>query len=202
MMWRERMSSTAASRMSSSVTVTISSTRLTTCAKFSGPSDWVRTPSAMVWPTSSAGHWTRLPVVSVSRASPASSGSTPMIRTDGLTALTAAAMPLMSPPPPTGTTTDDRPGSCRSNSRPMVPWPAITSASLYGGSSAWPVCAAMASARRRRPSLPPPQGTSAPPSSAIAPVFGPGASAETTMVALTPRSLATCATAMPWLPLE
>ena len=58
--------------------------------------------------------------------------STPITRVDGDSALTAIAMPLISPPPPTGTTTASSDGRSSSSSSPIVPAPAITSGCEYG----------------------------------------------------------------------
>ena len=94
--------SSAASRtaaaISTSVTVTTSSSRTRRWAKFSRPIDCVRVPSAIVRPTS-----LRRPgddaarSRSDSRASAASSGSTPMIRASGASALIADGDPAGQP---------------------------------------------------------------------------------------------------------
>ena len=50
----------------------------------------------------------------------------------GRNSLMAQATPAINPPPPTGTTTASSCGHCSSNSRPMVPCPAITAISSKG----------------------------------------------------------------------
>ena len=71
----------------------------------------------------SGGQATCWPSCSESRASAASSGSTPITAASGHSARTAAATPEISPPPPTGTTTRSTPGQSAAISRPTVPWP-------------------------------------------------------------------------------
>ena len=100
-----------ASSTASSDTVTISSTRAEIVANVSSPSACVRTPSQIVRVTSSAGQLTIRPSRSDSCASAASSGSTPITRAPGQSALTAVATPEMSPPPPMQTTTVPTSGS-------------------------------------------------------------------------------------------
>ena len=90
----------------------------------------------MVRCVSRAGHATRWPLRNESRASAASSGSTPITRAPGHSARMAAEIPEMRPPPPTGTTTRPASGRSAAISRPMVPWPAITAGSSKGGMSA------------------------------------------------------------------
>ena len=77
--------------------------------------------SAIVRETSSAGHATISPRDSESRASAASSGSTPITRAPGRSARTATATPLASPPPPIGTRTASRSGRSSAISSPTVP---------------------------------------------------------------------------------
>ena len=74
-------------------------------ANVSSPRACVRTPSQIVRVTSAAGQLTIRPSRSDSCASAASSGSTPITRASGQSALTAVATPEMRPPPPTQTTT-------------------------------------------------------------------------------------------------
>ena len=64
---------------------------------------------------------------------------TPTIRTSGLRARSAIAIPAASPPPPIGTTTVPRPGSCSTSSSPIVPWPAITRSSSKAWTNVAPV---------------------------------------------------------------
>ena len=97
--------SRTAAAISASVTVTMPSRWARRCANVRAPSACVRVPSAMVRDTSSADQRTISPRASESRASAASSGSTPITRAPGTSALMAAATPLARPPPPTGTTT-------------------------------------------------------------------------------------------------
>ncbi len=51
----------------------------------------------------------------------------------GLTAFATVAMPEISPPPPIGTTSVSIAGTSSSISSATVPWPAMISASSYGG---------------------------------------------------------------------
>lgn len=111
-----------ASRISSSLTATKPSTNSRMCANVRSPTRCARSASAMVRPVSSGSHATGRPARWESRASAASSGSTPMTLISGRTALTAAATPAMSPPPLTGTSTTPASGRSRTISRPTVPW--------------------------------------------------------------------------------
>ena len=69
------------------------------CGKVSSPTYSTRSASARVRAACAGVHATRVPACSESRASAASSGSTPMILVSGNSALTATAMPEMRPPP-------------------------------------------------------------------------------------------------------
>jgi hypothetical protein len=96
-------------------------------AKVSAPTCFTATPSANK-PTWSS--LTRRPAFSDRAIASASTGSTPITLTDGRSRLMYDAIPEISPPPPTGTKTasggcDD----CLTISRPIVPWPAMTSGS-------------------------------------------------------------------------
>mmetsp|Transcript_27019 Transcript_27019/g.59309 ORF Transcript_27019/g.59309 Transcript_27019/m.59309 type:complete len:241 (+) Transcript_27019:133-855(+) len=127
-----------AEAISSSSTRKISSTRSLTSGKVLLPSV-VLSPSAMVWTGPS---WSRIfPAFLLRKASLALAGSAPMILHPGSKPFTAVAMPPMRPPPPTGTITASRAAdvswsqsspACSTSSRPAVPWPLITSTSLYG----------------------------------------------------------------------
>ncbi len=97
------------------------------------PTALTRSPSAMVRSVRSAGQATMRPLASDSRASAASSGSTPMIRAPGARAFTAVAIPAISPPPPMGTRTLVTSGRSSAISRPQVPWPATISSSSNEG---------------------------------------------------------------------
>ncbi len=81
----------------------------------------------MVRRVSLAGHATRSPRRNDSLASAASSGSTPITLAPGHAARMAAAIPEIRPPPLTGTRTRSASGQSAAISRPIVPWPAITS---------------------------------------------------------------------------
>ncbi len=118
-----------AAAISSSSTVTISSTYFCTSGSVFDPARRTAMPSLMVV------------AASIVTGAPASSAAcmlgrrdvcTPTTRTSGFRDLMAQAMPPMSPPPPTGTTTASKPSTCSNISSPMVPCPAITSASLKG----------------------------------------------------------------------
>ena len=92
--------------ISASLTVTIPSRRARRWANVRRPSDCVRVPSAIVRDTCVGRPAHDLAAgAGDSRASAASSGSTPMTRASGRSALTAVATPLASPPPPIGTRT-------------------------------------------------------------------------------------------------
>ena len=86
-----------------------------------GPRAFVRAPSAIVRRLRSRGHATSSPPRNDSWASAASSGSTPTIRAFGWSARTAVAIPLMSPPPPTGTSSAPRSSTASAISSPAVP---------------------------------------------------------------------------------
>jgi len=60
------------------------------------------------------------------------SGSAVMILVPGRSALTALAMPVVSPPPPYGITIASGSGRSSRISRPIVPLPAITAGSWTG----------------------------------------------------------------------
>ena len=125
-----------------------------------------------------------------------------MIRASGLYALTATAMPEISPPPETGTSTVSSSGQSPISSRPMVPWPAMTWASSKGETMTMPCAATRRSASTSASSwLWPTMRTSAP-SAAIASSLLRGTRFDTQTIALTPCRLAACATARPWLPVE
>jgi len=64
---------------------------------------------------------------------------TPTMRTPGCRARSAIAIPDASPPPPIGITTVPASGACSTSSRPIVPWPAITSGSSNGCTNVAPV---------------------------------------------------------------
>ena len=68
---------------------------------------------------------------------------TPMMRTSGVSARRAIAIPAASPPPPIGTITVPPSGSCSASSSPIVPCPAITRSS----SNAWTNVAPVESTR-------------------------------------------------------
>ena len=64
---------------------------------------------------------------------------TPTMRTSGLSARSAIAIPAASPPPPIGTTTVPSSGSCSTSSSPIVPCPAITRSSSKAWTNVAPV---------------------------------------------------------------
>ena len=112
------------------------------CAHGSRRTENVRSPSAIVravcvgFPAAAAGprgttrrRPRRAPAPP---RSPAASGSS---------AASAAAIPEIRPPPDTGTSTTATSGASSAISRPMVPWPAITSRWSNGGTIGRPVCA-------------------------------------------------------------
>lgn len=132
--------------------------------------------------------------------SAASSGSAPSTRTSGRSDLIAVATPEINPPPDIGTTTASTSGRSSRISRPMVPWPAITSGWSNGGISAAPRSATRASARSTR-SVMPTMKTSAP-SAFVASILTAGVLSGITIAAGTPCRRAANATACAWLPLE
>ncbi len=77
--------------------------------------------------------------------------STPTIFTSGRNSLMAQATPAINPPPPTGTTTASNCGHCSSNSRPMVPCPAMTAMSSKACRNVMAAARGQASERARRP---------------------------------------------------
>ena len=111
------------------------------CANVSAPTCSTRSASAIVRWTCAAGQATRSPRRNESRASAASSGSTPTTVASGRQARMAAAMPEISPPPLTGTTTRSACGQSSAISSPIVPCPAITLRSSNGGISTYPCLA-------------------------------------------------------------
>ena len=118
-----------AAAISSSLTVTTSSTYCWHRAKVRSPGFFTAMPSAMVDTLrSSVGP----PAWRDRYMDAAPAAWTPTIRQSGFSCFTAKAMPPMRPPPPMGTTICSTSGSCSRISRPMVPWPAITSGSLKG----------------------------------------------------------------------
>ena len=118
-----------------------------------------------------------------------------MIFVPGRSALTALAMPVVSPPPPYGITTASGSGRSCSISSPIVPLPAITAGSWTGctnspsSPSRWLVTMMFHQAS---------YGTfsTRPPSRSIAASLASGAWSGTTIVAGTPSSRAV--QAMPW----
>ena len=136
--------------ISSSVTVMMSVTSWRMCANGSAPTCSTRSASAMVRWTSAAGHATRSPRRRDSRASAASSGSTPTTDAPGRAARMAAAIPAISPPPLTGTMTRSAAGQSAVISRPIVPWPAMTFRSSNGGISTYPQAATSSSVAATR----------------------------------------------------
>ena len=188
--------------ISASETVTIESRCARRCANVRAPSACVRVPSAIVRDTSSAGQATISPRSSDSRASAASSGSTPITRTPGRRAAIAVATPLARPPPPIGTRTTARSGRSSAISSPTVPWPAMIRSSSKGGMIARPRRAAISSATRWRSSLAVPTMTISAPSAATRSRFTSGASDGMTTTAVAPSSRAARATPWAWLPDE
>ena len=89
-----------AAQIASLSTSTTSSTVWLAMAKVCTPTSRTATPSANSPTLSSA---TRVPASSDRAMASASTGSTPMMRTAGRTALMYAAIPASNPPPPTGT---------------------------------------------------------------------------------------------------
>jgi hypothetical protein len=89
----------------------------------------------------------RSPAASDRAVSSNDSGSTVTISAPGLSAVTARAIPAVSPPPLHGTSTRSSTApsrlACRHISSPTVPWPAIVQGWSYGGTRVAPVSAAM-----------------------------------------------------------
>ena len=119
--WNSRQIARCASRIASSVTVTAVPTCSRATAKAMSPT--LRVPSESA----------AMPATSTGTGSPASRALPRHVEVTGSTATTAtslanqAAIPPISPPPPTLTTTVSASGTCWESSRPIVPWPATTS---------------------------------------------------------------------------
>ena len=128
----------------------------------------------------------------------APSVSTPQTRTCGASARKAVATPAMSPPPPMLTRTSVTVGASVANSRPAVPWAAITSGSSNGCTSVAPAATSSWSSANA-PSMVAVRRTSAPLALASS-TDRAGADSGITTVAATPSAPAASATAMPWLP--
>ena len=126
-----------AAQIASLSTNTISSTVCVAIANVCSPTSRTATPSANSPTRSSTTRW---PASRERFIASASTGSTPMMRTEGMTALTYAAMPASRPPPPTGMKMASRaPGRWRTISSPTVPCPAMTSGSSNGWMNVSPV---------------------------------------------------------------
>ena len=98
-----------------------------------------------------------------------------------------AAMPEISPPPPTATSTVSRSGSWLCHSRPSVPWPAIVSFAEKGWIFSAPVSATnLSQAACASSYCAPPIRTSAP-KRRIASILAAGEISGTKIVAFTPR---------------
>mmetsp|Transcript_384 Transcript_384/g.733 ORF Transcript_384/g.733 Transcript_384/m.733 type:complete len:251 (+) Transcript_384:645-1397(+) len=121
-----------AAQISSVSTSTISSTTSWQIRNGSTPTIFTATPSAKV---STLSRRTLCPAIKLSCMAHAPNGSTPMILMSGRTRFRYAPTPEMRPPPPTGrkTASSSALGAWRRSSRPMVPWPAMTSGSSKGG---------------------------------------------------------------------
>ena len=141
-------------------------------------------------------------VNSISRGSPAAnaaasgapvSGSAVTTRTPGRSALSALAMPVVSPPPPQGMTTVSNSGASSAISRPIVPLPAITASSAAGAtnSPSTPSRPRSTIACHHSSCV---TGTSSAPSASTRSSFARGASAGTITRAGTPASRAAQAT--------
>src|SRR5579859_290279 len=145
---RRRVQATrTASTISSSVTVTIASTRwlANITSKLRSPIAIVRTPSASV--LGDAGNDWMLPDFHVRRASSACSGSAPITFIEALCARPTIAVPDSRPPPPTGAASTSRSGASASSSMAAEPWPWITSQSSKGWTSVY-LFSSMTSRRR------------------------------------------------------
>src|SRR5574341_259134 len=113
----------AASSMSSSVTRTISSTHRWTISRLMGS---VRRAASVGTRVVMSGRSTTWPAFRLSKSVAAPVGSTPTMRTDGRSALTARPIPLISPPPPMATNNSSISGAWSRISRAFVPCPVIT----------------------------------------------------------------------------
>mmetsp|Transcript_16506 Transcript_16506/g.52577 ORF Transcript_16506/g.52577 Transcript_16506/m.52577 type:complete len:216 (+) Transcript_16506:383-1030(+) len=109
-------------------TVMTRSTCMRATSNARAPTCGTARPSASV-PDTLTG--TGLPAPSAAEKEAQRSGSTPMTSTSGRMVLMASAMPAMRPAPPTGTMTASTSGTCSRISSPMVPVPAMISASSY-----------------------------------------------------------------------
>src|SRR5207253_1574072 len=86
------------------------------------------------------------PLITATAVSPGSS-LTAIARASGLSPFTAVAMPEISPPPPTCTSTTSTSGTSSTISSPTVPWPAMISGSSNGWTSVRPDAACSSSRR-------------------------------------------------------
>ena len=128
--------------------------------------------------------------------------STPNTRTDGLIALTAVAIPEISPPPPIGTTTSSRSGTSWIISRPVVPWPAMMSWSSKAETKIIPRSASIWWAVTAESSRVSPVSTISAPKPRVCSTFTVGVASGMQISAFTPRRLAWQASAWAWLPAE
>ena len=165
---------------------------------------------------SSPGRLTAIPSAMVSQdgsaiGSPAASEAgkdalpaawTPTMRTSGRSARKATAIPEMSPPPPTHTTTVVASGTCAAISRPTVPCPAMMSGWSNGWTKTRPCSAAYAVASVSASSKVPPTRRTSAPYPIVASTFGSGASTGMKTVASTSCSAAARATPWAWLPAD
>ena len=117
-------SSTMACSMSPSSTSSRSSTRWRTTSAHSLPGVATAMPSAMVLAPMGCCVPCTAFTMPAKRAT-----CTPVTRMRGDSALAAVAMPPISPPPPTETTSASRSGTARSISSATVPWPAMMASS-------------------------------------------------------------------------
>ena len=116
-----------ASEMSSSLTITMRSTRVLANSKARPPTSGTARPSASV---GSITIRVGFPVRNASAKLAARCGSTPITRTLGFVSLSAILTPAINPPPPTGTITASRSGTSSMSSSPIVPAPAMIAGSL------------------------------------------------------------------------
>jgi hypothetical protein len=127
---------------------------------------------------------------------------TPTTRARGSSALIAAAMPEISPPPESGTSTQAASGASSAISRPIVPCPAMTSGWSKGGIGVRPSSASSRSTSAWASSWECPTMRISPPAASTARSLLPGTSEDMQITARTPSARAAWARARPWLPVD
>src|SRR6266545_861425 len=192
----------SAALIASSLTSTQSSTSSRHRSKVTLPGSTL--PAVPSDNVSSASIWMISPARTDAAIAASRTGEAPYTRIPGKCFLSTDATPLISPPPPTATTTASsrEPASCSRISTPTVPWPAMTSGSLYGGTYTRSCSAAYARAfGSSTPESLPSARSSRPSRRSAATLLGDAFSGRYTMPC--PPSVARAfPTPSPWLPVD